>query len=113
MGCGFLHQVIGYPDEYNVVYEFIFVQNFFDPATTAENIAESGFLHVGVVVKNDKRKRFLDHVGPDFAHVVVIAVVDKVDARCVVVACFVELCIDCLNRLVVAVAVCAADARKV
>ena len=32
-----------------------------------------------MMVENDERKRFLNSVGPEFAHVVVIAVVEKMN----------------------------------
>ena len=66
-----------------------------------------------MVVKNDKRKRFLDHVGPDFAHVVVIAVVEEVDSARVFNACVGNAPADGDHRLVVAVAVRARDLGKV
>ena len=92
-----------------------------------------------MVVKNDERKRFLDSVGPEFAHVMVIAVVKKMNCwlLCNVVCgsvaalgtvaifdnavtfgiaaafCFINHFIDCLYGIVVAVAVCSDDFRTV
>ena len=105
--------MVGDSDNDNVVYEPILLENLLDPAPATEDVPESRGLHVGMVVENDKRKRFLDHVSPDFAHVVVIAVVEEVNAVRIRDACRGNLPADGLDRLVVAVTVRARDLGKV
>lgn len=58
-----------------------------------------------MMVEYHERKRFLDHVCPDFAHVVVIAVVEKVDSFGGFYARIGDLFANGGNRVVVAVAV--------
>ena len=105
--------MVGDADNDNVVYELVLLENLLDPAPATEDVPESGFLHVGVMVKNHKRKWFLDHVRPDFAHVVEIPVVKKMDSASIRDARVGNAPADGLDRLVIAVAVRARDLRKV
>ena len=113
MGRDFLYQMVSDADNDNVVYELVLLKNLLDPAPATEDVPETWFLHVGVMVKNDKGKRFLDHVGPDFAHVVVIPVVEEVDSACMRDARVCDALADCFDCLVIAVAVRAWDLGKV
>ena len=66
-----------------------------------------------MVVKYDERKRFLDSVGPELAHVMIIAVVKEVNGwgACGITAildvafCVINQFIDFLDGVIVAVAV--------
>ena len=113
MGSDFLRQVVGDSNNDNVVYEFVLVEDLLDPATATEDVPESRLLHVGVMIKNYKRKRLLDHVRPDFAHVVVIPVVKKMDSACIRDARVSNSLADGLDRFVVAVAVRAGNTGAV
>ena len=97
--------MVGYTDNDNVVYELVLFENLLDPAPATEDVPESRLLHVGVVVENDKGKRFLNHVGPDFAHVMVIPVVEEVNSVRIFNACVGDALADGGNGLVIAVAV--------
>ena len=66
-------------DNNDVLDKLVVVKNFFDPAATAQNSAKAGRLHVGMVIEYDERERFLNSIGPEFAHVMIIAVVKKVN----------------------------------
>ncbi len=97
--------MVGDSDNDNVVYELILFENLLDPATATEDIPESRGLHIGVVIEYHERERFLDHVGPDLAHVVVIPVVEEVDAVRIRDARVGKALADGFDCLVVAVAV--------
>ena len=80
-----------------------------------------------MVVEYDERERFLDSIGPEFAHVMIIAVVKEMDCRhvCGIAAifdaaftfaasfCVVNRFVNFLDGVVVAVAVGSYDFRAV
>ncbi len=101
----FFRQVVGNSDNDNVVYKLVLLKNLLDPAAATENVPESRGLHIGVVIEYHERERFLDHVGPDLAHVVVIPVVEEVNAACIRNARIGNALADGLYSFVIAVAV--------
>ena len=74
-----------------------------------------------MVVEYDERERFLDSIGPEFAHVMIIAIVKEVNCRgiCGIAAifdvafCVINQFVDFLDGVVVAVAVGSYDFRAV
>ena len=104
--CGnFPCEVVSDSDDDNIVYELVLFHHLLDPASATEYVPESRLLHVGVVIEYHERERFLDHVGPDLAHVVVIPVVEEVDSACMRDARVCDALADGFDCLVIAVAV--------
>ena len=118
VGLQFFNQMVRNANNHYVLYKLVFFQDFLNPASATQNVAEAGRLHVGVVVEDYERERLGNTVGPEFAHVVVVAVVKKVDFgggafdfRSVLgrAGAFVHQFLDFFNGAVVAVAVGASD----
>jgi hypothetical protein len=109
----FFDEMVGDSDNDDVLHEFIVVKNFLDPAAATEDSFETGWLHVGMVIEYDKVERFLNAVRPELTHVMVIAVIEEVDAesaccRSIRSGCiaFVHHLVEGILRFVIAVAVC-------
>ena len=101
----FVHKVVGDSDEDDPFHKPVILQYFQHPAAAAQDASESRGLHIGMVVEDNERERFLDHVRPNLAHVVVVSAIDEVDSLGILDARFGDLPADSVNRIVVAVAV--------
>ena len=109
----FVYKVVGDSDEDDLLCKFVCIQDLQYPASATQDSSEPWRLHVGMVVENHKRERLLDHVGPDFAHGVVISAVDEVDPFGILDARVGDLPAYGDNSVVIAVAVCPRDSGAV